>query len=832
MEQQGGPKGPRKIGTPDEESLDSLEQIVLLVEGMDCSGCGANLHRALDAIPGVTHVQVNFIMGKAEFQLNTMISSVEDAIRTAERVTGYRCARQGGNDEFIDLLISQSAIGRLEDGNIPGLVDIFLLDKNTARVSYNPTVIGARTLVDRIGRLSHDLPHLAPPKGDVALSHGRRHLYGHLIKTVLAAALTIPVVVLAWGSTTVGEKPKALIELILATLVQLITVREFYLPALTALIRNRVLEMDMLVVISITAAYVYSIVAFGFLWVDKPLELPALFETSTLLVTFVLLGRLAAAYARLLAIQAVSLRSLQSTTAFIVENGRDREIDSRLLQFGDHFKVYPHARIPTDGVVLSGYSEADESILSGESLPVKKEPGLGVVAGTVNGPGPLIVQLTRLPGKNTVTDIAGLVEEASRSKPRIQDLADRMASYLVPIVSGVAMIVFVTWTVVDIQVRHTSASKAVAHAMTYTVAVLAVSCPCALGLAVPMVLVVAAGMAARAGVVIKSADCTVRSRIVTDVVFDKTGTITESELDVVSHEILAADSQLALAITQSLVQGSKHPVSIAVDKFLGSDGVQPAAITAMCAIPGDGVIAFHNNKSIVKAGNPVWTLTEHHPAVEKAVNDGFTVLSVTRDDTLLGFFTLRTRIREEARSVIQELCRRNMAVHLVSGDQQAAVEAVALEVGIPRENTAARQAPVQKQAYVSSLMTQGRVVLFCGDGTNDAVAVAQADVGVQLGGSLPSCDVTRGAADVVLLSGLGGILHLLDMSRSAFRRIAFNFAWAGVYNLAAILLASGALVHVRISPAYAGLGELVSVLPVVLVAATILLHRRSPRQTI
>ena len=810
------------------ENLDDLERVVLLVDGMHCSGCGANLRRALDITPGVTSVQVDFVMGKAEFQINTQISSVEDAIRTAQRITGFRCVRQGGDDEFIDLLIPQSLKGGLENGNIPGLLDFTSLDKNTTRVSYDPLVIGARTLVDRIEQLSQGQVHLAPPKGDAALLHGRRHLYGHLVKTILAVVLTIPVVVLAWGSTTVERKRKALIELVLATLVQLITISEFYLPAMTALIRNRVLEMDMLVVISITAAYVYSVVAFGFLWAGKPLEIPALFETSTLLITFVLLGRLIAAYARARAVQAVSLRSLQPTTAFLMEDGRDREIDSRLLEFGDHFKLYPHARIPTDGVVLEGQSEVDESIISGESLPVKKGPGLSVIAGTVNGPGALIAQLTRLPGKNTVTDIASLVEEASRCKPRIQDLADRVASYFVPIVSAVAVIVLVTWTLVSLLVRHTSGTKAVVHAMTYTVAVLAVSCPCALGLAVPMVLVVAAGMAARAGVVIKSAECTVRSRKVTDVVFDKTGTITEYELDVVSHEILGTDAQLALSITKALVGDSNHPVSAAVNKFLESKGVQAATTRTTYAIPGDGVISLHENTT-VKAGNPMWTLTDDHPAVEKAINGGLTVLSVTRSDILLAFFTLRTRLRAEAKPIIQELHRRNIAVHLVSGDQKAAVEAVALEVGIPREHTAARQTPVQKQAYVSSLMDQGKVVLFCGDGTNDAVAVAQADIGVQLGDSLPSCDVTRGAADVVLLSGLGGILNLLDVSLSAFRRIVFNFVWAGVYNIVAILLASGAFVRVRIPPAYAGLGELVSVLPVVLVAATMLLYKHPRR---
>ncbi|KFH44981.1 P-type cation-transporting ATPase-like protein [Hapsidospora chrysogenum ATCC 11550] len=764
-------------------------------------------------------------MGKVDFQLNTTVKSADEAIRAAERSTGFRCVRQGCDDQFIDLLIPRSAIAELRESDIPGLLEVHPLDKHTVRASYDPLVIGARALVDRMCQMSGGL---APPKGDTALLHGQKRLCDHFMKTILASALTVPVVVLAWGPVDVEEELKAQVSLVLASLAQLIAVPEFYIPSMTALVRNGALEMDMLVVISITAAYVYSVVAFVFRMVDEPLAIPEFFETSTLLITLILLGRLIASYARARAIQAVSLRSLQPTTALIVEDDNLREIDSRLLQLGDCFKLLPHCQVPTDGVIIQGHSEVDESMITGENLFVKKAPGMGVIAGTMNGSGSLTARLTRLPGKNTVSDIAGLVEEATKSRPRIQDLADRVASYFVPAVSGVAIAVFVIWTIVNLKVIQAPTNKAVAGAITYTVAVLAVSCPCALGLAVPMVLVVAAGIAARGGVVIKSAESIVRSRAVTDVVFDKTGTITETKLDVAAYETFTRDAHEALALTRALVRETDHPVSTAVNRLLKSMGVRAAVTSENRSIPGDGVLALHGD-AVVKAGNPTWTLSEHHPAVAKAVRDGLTVMSVTSDDALIALFALRTRLRADARSVIEDLRRRNIAVHLVSGDQQAAVESVASEVGIPIENTAAQKSPTEKQSYVSALMAENKTVLFCGDGTNDAVAVAQADVGVQLGGSsLLSSAVTRGAADVVLLSGLSGLPHLLDISGSAYRRMVFNFVWSGVYNVVAILMAAGAFVHVRIPPAYAGLGELVSVLPVVLVATTILLHKPPP----
>lgn len=824
-----GPTRGARAKSVDIEHAAALEHIHLLVDGMTCSGCANNLYKALQATQGVSNVQVNFVMGKADFTLNAIMSSPDDVIRAAERATGFRCIRQTGDDQFIDLLIqSHDHTAKITIGemNLPGLQEFLTIDKNTVRVSYDPVITGARTLVDGIGNLSQGL---APFKDDLSILSGRKRLFDQIAKTIIAAVLTAPVALLAFCETTVTEKTKALISIVLATLVQFIAISEFYLPALKSLIYNGVLEMDMLVVISITAAYFYSVVAFGLRMAHSPLETPEFFETSTLLITLVLLGRVIAAYTRNRAVAAVSLRSLQPSTAMIIENGSVREIDSRLLQYGDKLKLFPHSLVPTDCLILDGSSEVDESMLTGESLPVTKKPGMELIAGTVNGSGTLVAQLTRLPGKNTVTDIAGLVEEASKSKPQIQDLADRVASLFVPVVSAVAIIVFILWVIIGLKLRNESGAKAVVCAITYAVAVLAISCPCALGLAVPMVLVVAGGIAARGGVVIKSGQCTERARKVTDVVFDKTGTLTEESMDVVAHHVFDSEIRGALAIVKALVEDNKHPISLAVSKFLALKGVEAAETSASYAVPGHGIVAVLG-ESVVKAGNPIWTESDSHPTVVRAIEDDLTVLSVTRDDTLIAMFALKARLRADAISVVKKLHQRSIAVHLVSGDQASAVQAIAWQVGIAPENIASRRTPGEKRAYVASLMAEGRIVMFCGDGTNDAVAVAQADVGVQLGNSLSSSDVTRGAADVVLLSGLGGIPYLLDISRSAFRRMAFNFVWAGVYNVLAILLASGAFVHVRIPPAYAGLGELVSVLPVVLVAMTMLL--RKPPKTL
>ncbi|KAL8297962.1 hypothetical protein RB597_007056 [Gaeumannomyces tritici] len=833
-----------------ENDAGALEYIALTVDGMTCSGCGNKLERTLKAASlGVGGVRVNFVMGSAEFTLDSSHGDkAEDVIRIAERATGFRCARMSDGDQTLDLLVaSNRAAAALCDLEVHGVTQVAPLDKKRVRVTYEPAVIGPRTLLERIGDLSAGL---APPSDDPSVSSGRKRLWDQLIKTIVAAVLTLPVLVLAWGKESVHVDPitSASVSIALATLVQLVAVPDFYHPAISALIHSGSVEMDMLVVISITAAYVYSLVAFGHRVAGTPLETQEFFETSTLLITLVLFGRLVAAFARMRAVAAVSLRSLQAATALLVVDAPEKgqqpsevEIDARLLQYGDRFKVLPHSAVPTDGIVVSGASEVDESMLTGEAVPVAKAKHDTVVAGTVNGSGALVVQLTRPPGKNTVTDIARLVEDAANSKPKIQDVADRVAGWFVPVVTSVAIVVTVVWVLVGLKVRSFPAGRAVADAVTYAVAVLAVSCPCALGLAVPMVLVVAGGIAARGGVIIKSAECTEMARKVTDVVFDKTGTITEAELDVLETEYPQAPTITeaeAAGIARALAAGNKHPVSVAVAKHLEQHTASP--VDDVHVVPGSGIEAKHNGLAL-RAGNSEWTGTASDPTVTRLQQQGMSIFAVALDGKAIAVYGLRTRLRPDAVSVVAGLQRRGITVHLVSGDQSRAVASVAAQVGIHASNVASQNTPAQKREYVADLMAAAppssrkhkkRVVMFVGDGTNDAVAVAQADVGVQLAAAATAgssgasaaaaagSEVTRGAADVVLLSGLGGVPFLLDVSRSASRRIMFNFVWSAVYNVLAVLLAAGAFVNVRIPPAYAGLGEIVSVLPVIVAAAT------------
>ncbi|KAI7282503.1 heavy metal translocatin [Hortaea werneckii] len=785
---------------------------------MTCTGCSKKLTNVLHGIPGLSNIKVTFVSGTAAFELDpgTERISVEDIVPLVERQTGFKLARVTSGYMHLDVLLEPTSVRHLEEASPDGFVSVEKVrGKDCYRLTYDPTLVGARDLLPPNAAL-------APPVSDSALTEGKKRLVNMTLAFLLSAAFTIPVVVLNWSNNPVPRQTREIMALVLATIPQMIAVPEFYAGAIKALIFSRMIEMDMLVVISITAAYFYSVVAFVLYEAGVSVKEAAFFETSSLLITLVLLGRLVAAFCRVRAVSAVSLRSLQAETTHIVQpDGATIELDARLLQFGDIIRIAPHTRIVTDVDVISGTSAVDESMLTGEANPVPKQAGDNLVAGTLNGPGVLEGRLRRLPGANSLTDIANLVENALGSKPRIQDLADKVASWFIPAIVAIAIATLIIWIVVALRVRGENAGGAIGTAITYGIAVLAISCPCALGLAVPMVLVIAGGVAARAGVVIKEADAIERGYKTTDVVFDKTGTLTMADLTVATVSTPRITDE-ALALTKNLVSGNKHPVSQAISLYLKAHDRLESKVDHVNSVPGAGIEAKWKSLA-VKAGNPYWNSTDAEPCVRDIIEAGMTAFSVTIDGSLILAFGLHSQIRDEATAVVQALQRQNIRCHIVSGDTDKAVQGIASRVGIDANNVASRHSPAQKMEFVKQLQSDGRIVLFCGDGTNDAVAIAQANVGVQIG---TASDVTNGVCDVTLLGGLEGILALLGISKRAFSRITFNFVWAAVYNVFAVLLASGAVVKFRIPPAYAGLGEIVSVCPVIAAAVSLIWGRK------
>lgn len=417
-----------------------------------------------------------------------------------------------------------------------------------------------------------------------------------------------------------------------------------------------------------------------------------------------------------------------------------------------------------------------------------------------------------------------MVDEAKFSKPKTHELVNIVASYFVPVILTLTIITFAIWIAIGISIRHQNGGHSAVNAITYAISVLIVSCPCGIGLAVPMVIVIAGGVAAKHGVIFKSAISIEIAHKASHVVFDKTGTLTEGQLSVVEAIYLSDEEDLAGSITLGLTSSSKHPVSVAISTHLTAKGINAIKIQESRSVTGKGMEGIFEG-STVRCGNTRWLLAETLPEVQSLLAQGLTVFGVAKNDHPIAVFGLSDSLRPESYLVITELHKRNIPVSIVSGDDAGAVEAVAAKLGIPANRVRSRCTPGEKQVYLKNLMKDEKhVVMFCGDGTNDAVALTQANVGVHVN---TGSEVAQTAADVVLVRPhLTRLLVVLDLSKAATTRILFNFAWSFIYNLFAILLAAGAFVNARIPPQYAGLGEIVSVVPVVLIALHLRWFRR------
>ncbi|KAK5998960.1 P-type cation-transporting ATPase [Cladobotryum mycophilum] len=804
-----------------ESQASGREHVALSISGMTCTGCETKLSRTLAALAGIENLKTSLVLSRAEFDVDLRVVTVNGVIKHLERTTEFKCERITSRGSSVEIIVPGDPLNFVNGTWPQGVIDVSIIDKEVVRVTFDPTLVGARDLLEKHWGTS---TKLAPIRGDPSLEAGSKHVRHVGYTTLLSAALTIPVLVMAWAPIPDREIAYSSASLALATVVQVFVAGPFYPQALKALVFSRVVEMDLLIVLSTTTAFIFSVVSYGYLVAGKPLSTGQFFETSTLLVTLIMVGRYVAALARQKAVESISFQSLQTPTALLVDSGCSsgvREMDARLLQYGDVFKVLPDTTVPTDGVVLSGSSEVDESMLTGESLPIEKRIDSSLMAGTINHSGTMLARVTRLPGENTISAIAAMVDEAKLSKPKMQDLADRVASYFVPVVLTLTIVTFVIWVTVGVTVRSKEAGDAAVDALTYAITVLIVSCPCAIGLAVPMVVVIASELAHTA----------------THVVFDKTGTLTQGRLTVIETPSLSVDKDNTLSSSSSssllgLIENSRHPVSLAVADHLKSRGVVALSVPNVKSLTGRGLEAELTSQTL-RAGNARWLNLSSHPLVKSLLAQAYTVFCFTIDDELAAVFGLEDSLRDDAAHVTAAMQRRNISIHLVSGDDDGAVQAVATRLGIPPHNVRSRSSPAEKQAYIKALLASppGKdskdnknkpIIIFCGDGTNDAAALAQATIGVHIN-QASSSHIAKSAADVVLARpNLSGLITMMDLSRQSVRRIRFNFAWSFLYNTFAVLLAGGAFVRARIPPQFGGLGELVSVLPVV--AAAVLLR--------
>ncbi|MDR5682440.1 MAG: heavy metal translocating P-type ATPase [Armatimonadota bacterium] len=773
------------------------------IEGMSCASCVAQVESALRVVPGVREASVNLATERATVTVDPQTAELRRLVR-AVRDRGYD-VRTERVDIAVRGMSCASCVVRVEQTlrAVAGVVDASVnLATERATVIYVPGLVSMRDLYRAIRDAGYD-----PEEGEVAGTSTAAADREQEARTaelrdvrnrfLVAAVLTLP---LAIGSLPhmLGVHLSAippwlsapLVQFALATPVQFWSGWRFYRGA-WAVGRHRTTDMNTLIAVGTSAAYGYSAVATfaPHAFARAGLQPALYYEVAAIIVTLVLLGRLLEARARGRASEAIRrLLALGARTARVVREGVEVEIPVEDVQVGDVVVVRPGEKIPVDGVVVHGRSTVDESMITGESMPVDKGPGDEVIGATINKTGSFRFRATRVGTDTALAQIVRLVEQAQSSKAPVQRLVDVVASYFVPAVMAVAIVTFLVWWIWGPQPGATLA-------LANFIAVLIIACPCALGLATPTAIMVGTGVGAQLGVLIKDAAALEIAGRVRVVVLDKTGTLTRGAPALTDVRAAGGFSEAELLqIAASAERGSEHPLGEAIVAAARSRNLELTDPERFEAIPGGGVVALVAGREVV-AGNEqllagrAISLDGLAPAARQFAEQGKTAMFVAVDGQPAGVLAVADTLKPNAREVVAELRRMGLQVAMLTGDNRRTAEAIARQVGIDR--VLSEVLPHQKAEEVRRLQAEGHRVAFVGDGINDAPALVQADLGIAIGAGT---DVAIESADVVLVGdNLGAIPTAIRLSRATMRTIRQNLFWAFAYNTALIPVAAGVL---------------------------------------
>ncbi len=611
--------------------------------------------------------------------------------------------------------------------------------------------------------------------------------------TAFSLGIGIPLFVVGFGQALgwwlVGlEEPLNLVFFLLATPVQFVAGWRFYHGTWDA-IRNRSANMDVLIAIGTTAAWAYSAFVTFLPFLGVPLaDKGTYYDTAAVIIGLILLGKYFEELAKGRAGDAIrKLMDLAPRTARVLREGREEEIPVELVQVDDLVVVRPGERIPVDGTILEGFSAIDESMITGESIPVERKAGDPVIGATINKTGLLKVRATRVGADTTLNQIVKLVEDAQVARAPIQRLADRVSSVFVPAVIVIATVTFFVWYAV--------LGTPVHNALVFFIAILIIACPCALGIATPAAIMVGTGKGAENGLLIKGGEYLEKAHKLTTVVFDKTGTLTKGRpavTDIVAlGELSDAD---VLGLAASAEKGSEHPIGEAIVRAASERGLPLDDPDAFEAIPGLGIRATVRGRAVLLGNRSLLSTagipTETAAAVlERLQADGKTAILVAADGRLAGVIAVADTLKAHALDAVRALKDMGIEVMMMTGDNARTAQAIARQAGIDR--VIAEVLPAQKAEKVRELQAQGKVVAMVGDGINDAPALAQSDVGIALGGGT---DIAMEAGGIVLIKDdLRDVVASIQLSRRTVRKIRQNLFWAFFYNTALIPLAAGIL---------------------------------------
>lgn len=797
-----------------ETKAKASQQTSLQITGMTCAACANRIERGLSKLDGVDVASVNLALEKASVTFDPAKINVDQLEQTIEKL-GYGTVKEVAQFE-IEGMTCAACANRIEKGlnKLPGVTNATVnLAMETARVEYSPAEVSVSDLQQKVSQLGYKAT--AKQEDEHSSDHRQVEIQRQKRKLIISAILSLP---LLWSMvghfsfTSWMYVPDLFMnpwfQLLLATPVQFIIGRHFYIGAYKAL-RNGSANMDVLIALGTSAAYFYSL----YLTIDwyasggNIHQGPAMYyETSAVLITLVILGKLFEALAKGKTSEAIkSLMGLQAKMAIVVRDGQEMSLPVEEVIVGDMVLVRPGDKVPVDGIVVEGVSSVDESMLTGESIPVEKKAGDPVIGATINKNGMLRVRATKVGKETALAQIVKVVEEAQGSKAPIQRVADKISGVFVPIVVVIAVVTFLIWYLAV-------APGDVAGALEKAIAVLVIACPCALGLATPTSIMAGSGRSAEFGILFKGGEHLEQTHQVDTVVLDKTGTVTKGKPEL-TDVITVHDEAEFLRLVGAAEKSSEHPLAEAIVNGIRDRQLDIPDPQSFEAIPGYGILAMVEGKELLIGTRRLMNKYEvdasaAYETMVRLEETGKTAMLVAIDRQYAGVVAVADTIKETSKAAISRLNDMGIHVLMITGDNERTARAIAAQVGI--DHVLAEVLPEGKAGEVKKLQAEGKTVAMVGDGINDAPALATADIGMAVG---TGTDVAMEAADVTLMRGdLSSIADAIYMSRKTMSNIKQNLFWALGYNTLGIPVAAIGL----LAPWVAGAAMALSSVSVVL----------------